>query len=115
MTHSNSTKVVVAVTLCVTVLAGCAHDYSIERSFGTSVSAAIKEQSIRPNGIGYDGVVIGLEGAPAKAVIDRYNRSYEFPQNLGNVLTIGVGTGTTPATGTPGMPITASPVGVGGR
>ena len=108
-------KSLVASTLCVVVFTGCAYDYNVERSFGTSVGAAVKEQSIRPNGIGYDGVVIGLEGAPAKATIDRYNRSYEFPQNLGNVLTIGVGTGTPPATGTPGMPVTASPIGVGGR
>lgn len=104
-----------AAIVSVSSISGCAYDYAAERSFGESVSMAIREQTIRASGVGHDGVSPGLEGAPSKAVIDRYNRSYEQPQSLGNVMTLGVGTGPVPATGVSSMPMTGSAVGVGGR
>ncbi len=74
-------------------LAGCAVDYAAERGFGQSVSAAIQQQTIRPEGVGRDGVTPGLDGHASKATIDRYQKSYEQPQTLGNVMTLGVGGG----------------------
>ena len=98
MMQNTSAKILMIILICTPALEGCAYDYAAERSFGESVKVAVREQSIRPDGYGVNGLSIGLEGAPAKAVIDRYNRSYEFPQSLGNVLTIGVGTGVAPNT-----------------
>lgn len=104
-----------AAALCVTALSGCAHDYAAERSFGESVNVAIREQTIRIHGVGYDGVATGLEGSPSKAVIDRYHRSYEVPQAQGNVMNIGVGTGSAlGAAAGVGMG-TSTATGIGGR
>ncbi len=97
------------------LLTGCAYDYAAERSFGESVKVAVREQSIRPDGVGMNGVSPGLEGTPSKAVIDRYNRSYEFPQSLGNVLTIGVGTGAVPPTSGSALPAAGGLMGPVGR
>lgn len=74
-------------------LSGCAVDYAADRDFGQSVSAAIRQQTIHPEGVGRDGVTPGLDGHASKATIDRYQKSYEQPQNLGNVMTLGVGGG----------------------
>jgi hypothetical protein len=96
MIKNGAAKALMIALVGLPFLTGCAYDYAAERSFGESVKLAVREQSIRPDGLGVNGVSTGLEGAPSKAVIDRYNRSYEFPQSLGNVLTIGVGTGAVP-------------------
>ena len=101
--------------ICLPLLTGCAYDYAAERSFGESVKIAVREQSIRPDGLGVNGLSTGLEGAPSKAVIDRYNRSYEFPQSLGNVLTIGVGTGVAPTTSGSALPAAGGMMGPVGR
>jgi hypothetical protein len=112
MIQRASAKALMVALICVPVFTGCAYDYAAERSFGESVKVAVREQSIRPDGL---GVSTGLEGAPSKAVIDRYNRSYEFPQSLGNVLTIGVGTGAAPASSSSALPAAGGFTGGSGR
>ncbi|MBU3724084.1 MAG: hypothetical protein FGM18_01065 [Burkholderiaceae bacterium] len=85
-------------------LMGCAHQYAPEATFGLTVQQSIRQQSVRVNGVGHDRIEPGFDGAAAKAVMDRYVRSYEQPQPLGNVLRLGVGTpltGTGMATATP--------------
>lgn len=72
-------------------LTGCAHDYAAHHGFGQSVSAAIAQQTVNPKGVGRDGVSPGLDGVASKAAIDRYHKSYEQPQGLGSVMTLGVG------------------------
>jgi hypothetical protein len=115
MIQRASAKALMVALICVPVFTGCAYDYAAERSFGESVKVAVREQSIRPDGLGVNGVSTGLEGAPSKAVIDRYNRSYEFPQSLGNVLTIGVGTGAAPASSSSALPAAGGFTGGSGR
>lgn len=78
-------------------LVGCAHQYAPEASFGASVKDSVRLQSVHVDGVGHDRIEPGFDGAAAKAVMDRYVRSYEQPQPLGNVLRLGVGT---PVTGT---------------
>jgi hypothetical protein len=85
-------------------LVGCAHQYGPEASFGTSVRDSVRLQSVRINGVGHDRIEPGFDGAAAKAVMDRYVRSYEQPQQLGNILRLGVGgsgTGVGMSAGTP--------------
>lgn len=86
-------------------LLGCAHQYAPETSFGASVKDSVRLQSVRVDGVGHDRIEPGFDGAAAKAVMDRYVRSYEQPQQLGNVLRLGVGA---PMTGT-GMSAGALP------
>jgi hypothetical protein len=80
----------VAMCLC-----GCAHDYRSDTRFGDTVTHAIRAQTIDPAGVGTNGLKSGLDGQAAKATIDRYHKSFEQPQSLGNVYTIGVGSGGT--------------------
>jgi hypothetical protein len=115
MIEHSLTKILMMACVSTPILTGCAHDYAAEHSFGESVKIAVREQSIRPDGLGVNGVRTGLEGAPSKAVIDRYNRSYESPQSLGNVLTIGVGTGASPASSSSAIPAAGGLTGVSGR
>lgn len=72
-------------------LVGCAHQYAPEASFGRSVKDSVRLQSVRVNGVGHDRIEPGFDGAAAKAVMDRYVRSYEQPQQLSNPLRLGVG------------------------
>lgn len=115
MIRKSRTQLLMIALLFVPLLEGCAYDYAAERSFGESVKVAVREQSIRPDGLGTNGVSTGLEGAPSKAVIDRYNRSYEFPQSLGNILTIGVGTGAAPTSSGSALPAAGGLMGASGR
>jgi hypothetical protein len=115
MIQNSPAKALMIALVCLPCLTGCAYDYAAERSFGESVKVAVREQSIRPGGLGMNGLSTGLEGAPSKAVIDRYNRSYEFPQSLGNVLTIGVGTGVAPSTTGSALPAASGSMGSVGR
>lgn len=115
MIRSISRSSMIAACAAIAGLSGCAYDYAAERSFGESVSVAIREQTIRPDGVGRNGLAVGLEGQASKAVIDRYYRSYEFPQSLGNVYTLGVGTGSAPVSGAGPMQGAGAAVGVGGR
>jgi hypothetical protein len=80
------------VALC---LCGCAHDYRSDTRFGDTVTHAIRAQTIDPAGVGTNGLKSGLDGQAAKATVDRYHKSFEQPQSLGNVYTIGVGSGGT--------------------
>ena len=73
------------------LLSGCAYDYAPEKDFGESVRQTIIAQTIAPNGVGHDRIEPGLDGAAAKSNIDRYIKSFEQPQSLGNVLRLGVG------------------------
>ncbi len=82
--------------LAVGSLVGCAHQYAPEASFGSSIKDSVRLQSVRVDGVGHDRIEPGFDGAAAKAVMDRYVRSYEQPQQLGNVFRLGVGT---PVTG----------------
>jgi hypothetical protein len=75
------------------MLGGCAHQYEPEAGFGSSVREAIARQAINPNGVGVDGVEPGMDGASAKATIDRYLKTMEKPPSLGDVLKIGVDAG----------------------
>ncbi len=115
MIRNIKTKFLLITLVCIGSVTGCAYDYTAESAFGESVKFAVREQSIRPGGLGVNGVSTGLEGAPSKAVIDRYIRSYEFPQSLGNVLTIGVGTGIAPATSSSTPPAAGGLPGASGR
>jgi hypothetical protein len=75
------------------LLSGCAHQYEPEADFGSAVREAIARQTVNPNGVGYDGVEPGMDGASAKATVDRYIKSMEQPPSLGDVLKIGVDAG----------------------
>lgn len=85
----------VFLAFAVIALAGCAHQYEPEADFGSAVREAIARQTINPNGVGYDGVTPGMDGASAKATVDRYVKSMEQPQSTGDVFRVGVGDSTT--------------------
>lgn len=74
-------------------LSGCAHDYRADQTLGASVNAAIRQQAIPPKEPVRDGLASGLDGQSAKFTLDRYHKSFEQPTGVGNVYTIGVGTG----------------------
>jgi hypothetical protein len=95
MTSTRLALHILLVTGGTSLLVGCAHDYTVEPTFGVSVSQAIQRQTITPGGVGVDGVSPGLDGDAAKATIDRYQKSYTSPERLGNVMTLGVGSGST--------------------
>ncbi|MBU3719435.1 MAG: hypothetical protein FGM22_01580 [Burkholderiaceae bacterium] len=88
-------------------LVGCAHQYAPEASFGSSVKDSVRMQSVRINGVGHDRIEPGFDGLAAKAVMDRYVRSYEQPQQLGNVLRLGVGGAGMGVGASAGTPVTA--------
>jgi hypothetical protein len=75
------------------LLGGCAHQYHVEPHFGSAVREAIARQTINSGGVGHDGVSPGMDGASAKATVDRYIRSTEQPPALGDVFRVGVGDG----------------------
>lgn len=78
----------------VLILGGCAHPrYASDEAFGDSVRAAQAQQTLHPDASRNTAPPKGMEGAAAKATIDRYQKSYETPQAPVNVFTIGVGTG----------------------
>lgn len=84
-------------TLCLAALlaAGCAEDrYREEEGFGDAVRAAKARQIINPDASRNAARPDGMDGASAKATIDRYQKSYESPPPPVNVFTIGVGGGT---------------------
>jgi type IV pilus biogenesis protein CpaD/CtpE len=76
------------------LLGGCAHQYEVEADFGSAVREAIARQTVNPAGVGHDGVTPGMDGASAKATVDRYIRSVEQPPALGDAYRIGVGDST---------------------
>jgi hypothetical protein len=77
-----------AAALCVS---GCAFSYQPEAGFGDSVRGAISKQTVNQSQALTDGVGPGLEGPAASATIQNYNRSFERPVSLDNVLSIGIG------------------------
>lgn len=77
------------------ILLGCAHDYSVEPTFGLSVGGAIEQQTVNPRGALTDGVSPGMDGVAASATVDQYQKSFIQPQRLGNVMSLGVGTDST--------------------
>lgn len=82
------------------VLGACAHPrYATDEAFGDTVRAAQAQQTLNPDAARNRSAPQGLDGAAAKATIDRYHKSYETPQAPVNVFTIGVGSGNVPGSG----------------
>lgn len=77
----------------VLLLGGCAHQYQPEADFGSAVREAIARQTINPMGVGHDGVSPGMDGASAKATVDRYVKSSESPPATGDAFLVGVSDG----------------------
>lgn len=75
------------------LLGGCAHQYQPEADFGSAVREAIARQTINPMGAGHDGVSPGMDGASAKATVDRYVKSTESPPATGDAFRLGVSDG----------------------
>ena len=86
-------KLAALVSLGLAGLSGCAHDYRSDRTLGATVNEAIRQQAIPPKEPVRDGLASGLDGQSAKFTLDRYHKSFEQPTGVGNVYTIGVGTG----------------------
>ena len=88
----NTTKKLAVGLGTVALLAsGCAHQYETNADFGGSVRDAIARQTINPAGVGRDGVSPGLDGASARATVDRYMKTSEQPPSSGDVFKVGVG------------------------
>lgn len=74
------------------ILGGCAHpQYATDEAFGDSVRAAQAQQTLNQDASRNTAPMTGLDGAAAKATVDRYQKSYETPPAPVNVFTIGVG------------------------
>lgn len=81
-------------------MSGCAPArYASDDSFGDAVRTAQAQQTVNPDAPRNAAAPIGLNGAAAKATVDRYQKSFETPPPPVNVFTIGVG-GSTSSGGT---------------
>lgn len=84
-------RVILALGLASLLAAGCAENrYREEEGFGDAVRAARARQTINPDAGRTAARPDGLDGASAKATVDRYQKSYETPPPPVNVFTIGV-------------------------
>lgn len=85
-------RTVLGLGCAVALLGGCAMaHYETEAGFGDTVRAAQAQQTINPDASRNLAPPNGLEGAAAKAVVDRYEKSFETPPAPVNVFNIGVG------------------------
>jgi hypothetical protein len=87
-----------AACLAALVLTACAEpriggNTLTDQTFGDAVRAAQAQQTINPNASQNPVAPQGMDGAAAKATIDRYGKSFETPPPPVNVYTIGVGSG----------------------
>ena len=81
--------------LAIAITTGCATSPApnLDRHFGEAVNEAVARQTLNPGAARNSDPVAGLDGGAAKAVVNRYQKSYEVPPAPVNVFTIGVGSG----------------------
>ena len=97
---TNGKWVLAALSLSTVLAAGCAENrYREEPGFGDSVRAATARQIINPDASRNAARPDELDGAAAKATMDRYQKSFENPPPPANVFTIGVSGSTGATTG----------------
>ena len=93
-----TTRIIITLCLLGLFAAGCAENrYRQEAGFGDSVRAATARQIVDPDASRKAPKPDGMDGAAAKATMDRYQKSFETPPPPANVFTIGVGSGGTGA------------------
>jgi hypothetical protein len=92
-----STFKTLSLATCATLLAtGCAQvPARTDIDFGKAVKAAMSAQTINPEGVHGSTPAPGMQGAAARATIDRYEKSFESPAPPANIFTIGVGNAST--------------------
>ena len=96
-----SIEMIIATVLLTIMLGGCtAREYSMDPSMGIAVHQNLEAQIVNPNGVPPTGPQ-GLAGAPAKAVMDRYDNSFTTPPPPVNAFAIGIGAGGSPSMATP--------------
>jgi hypothetical protein len=90
--------------------AGCASErMPVEQVPGQAARMAFSLQIAHPDAaLNASTSQDGLDGAAAKASIDRYIRSFELPAPTSNLFTIGVGTGSGGSTASPGVTVPAA-------
>ncbi len=91
-----STRMIFSTMLFLMLLGGCApREYSMDPSMGIAVHENLSAQIVNPQGIPLTGPQ-GLDGAPSKAVMDRYVSSFMTPPPPVNAFSIGIGAGSAP-------------------
>ncbi len=98
MTSSRALQAPLAL-LCVLLLTACAADrFQVESSFGEAVQGTLAQQIIHPQGVPVTGPQ-GLDGASAKAVMDRYVATSVSPPPPTSSFSVGLGSaGSSPMT-----------------
>lgn len=82
--------------LAALIAGGCAHPrYPTDAAFGDAVRTAQAQQTVNPDASRNPAGPKGIDGAAAKATVDRYQKTYETPPAPVNVFAIGVGADTT--------------------
>ena len=97
-----TTKLMVSVALFPILLSACApREYNMDSSMGVAVHESLAAQIVNTQAVPSTGPQ-GLDGAPSKAVMDRYVSSFMTPPPPVNAFSIGIGSGggsmATPAT-----------------
>lgn len=90
--NQQTCKAVLAAACAAWTLGGCADAPTrTDQMFGDAVRAATASQIIDPDASRNMTPPAGMEGAAAKASVDRYQKSFEAPPPPVNVFTIGMG------------------------